>query len=394
MAWTETTLSGRWRGGYRTAEGRRRYKTFDHKKAAERWAQSEEQKVVDGSRRDPARGRMKWSAWCERWWPSRQLEPGALRSQVSLRTHHVMPRWADVPINEIVHLDVQVWVNGLTPRLSASAARQAYYQLSASLKAAVRAGVLDVSPCFGIRLPRPPPAPERYLSDSEIGKLLDQFDRPYRMFVELLLATGLRLGEAVVLHQHRIDWQAGTIDVVEKWDQYSHTVRSYPKNKKRRTVPITPRLAQQLEAHLADQESPATCGFLHEKGSVCRSGLVLVGPRGAVIDPHNFTNVKWAEALMLSGIGHARPHDVRHTYAARLVTAGVSLSRLQRLLGHESITTTERYAHLIDDGYDEIRDALTRHGQGTPQGAECLPSLSEARRRRIGRNRASPAGMP
>lgn len=391
MAWTEQTPSGKWRGGYRTAEGKRRYRTFPHKRAAERWAQSEEQKVVDGSRRDPARGRMRWIDWSEQWWPSRKLEPGALRSQVSLRDHHVMPRWGEVPLNEIDHMSIQKWVNALTPGLSASSTQQAYYQLSSGLKAAVRAGVLDVSPCFGIRLPRRPPAPERYLSDAEIAAVFHHLDHPYRLLVEVLLDTGLRIGEAVALHEHRLDWDAMTLDVVEKWDTNAHTVQAYPKGKRRRTVPLTPHLAGLLTAHLADRPRRNSCGFEHEKGSACRSALIMVGPRGAVIDPHNFTNVKWSEALALSGIGHARVHDLRHTYAARLVTADVSMSRLQRLLGHESVTTTQRYSHLIDDGYDEVRDALARHDQGTRQGTGTLPDLSAARRRRDQRHAAEQA---
>ena len=394
MAWTEKTPSGRVRGCYRTAEGKKRYKTFDHAKAAKRWAEAEEQKVVDGSRRDPARGRMKWSTWADQWWPSRQLEPGALRSQTSLREHYVEPRWGDVPLNEIDHLSVQTWVNGLTPHLSASSAQQAYYQLSASLKAAVRAGLLDASPCYGIRLPRRPPAPERYLSDAELGAVLHHMDGVYRVLVEVLVETGMRIGEAVVLHEHRIDWDARTIDVIEKWDQYEKVIRAYPKGKKRRTVPLTDHLAEVLAAWLADVPVYTGCGFAHEKGSLCRSALVMVGPRGAVIDPHNFTNVKWSDAIDRAGIGHARPHDLRHTYASRLITGGVSIARLQKLLGHDSITTTERYAHLISEGHDEVRDALARHNRGAPQGADRLPNLDSARQRRDRRMGGSPAQNP
>jgi len=398
MAWVEELPPDRdgvvrYRGVYRLADGRKRRKTWDHKRAALRWATAEEQKVVDGSRRDPSNGRMRWSVWCETWWPARKLEPGSLCSQVSLRDNHVLPRWGTAPLNEIAHLDIQRWINGLTPALSASSARQCYYQLSASLKAAVRAGLLDYSPCTGIVLPTLPPAPERYLTDDEIDTLFAQFDEVYRLLVELLLDTGMRIGEAVALHTHRVDLAAKTIDIVEVWDRYNRVIKSYPKGKKRRTVPLTPRLERLLTAWMNSHppDDPNSCGFDHVKGSRCRSALVLLGPRGAVIDPHNFTHVKWKEALGFADIGHVVPHDLRHTYASRLVTAGVSMARVQKLLGHGTITTTERYAHLASDGHDEVRAALSRRPEGADQGANGLTDLDTARQRKATRNTARPA---
>lgn len=393
VSWTEALAPNqagvtRYRGVYRLADGKKRRRTFDTEREADRWAKSEEQKVVDGSRRDPAKGRMKWGDWCEKWWPSRKLEPGTLRSQLSLREHHVKPRWADVPLNEIEHLDIQSWVNGLTPGLSASSARQAYYQLSASMKAAVRAGHIAYSPCYGVSLPTLPPAPERYLSNDEIEELFFHFDGVYRLLVETLLDSGMRLGEAVALHRHRIDFDAKTIDVIEIWDQYNRVVKSYPKGKRRRTVPLTPNLERLLIDWYRSHEKQASCGFSHAKGSACRSELVMVGPRGSVIDPHNFTGVKWKLGLDLAGIGHARPHDLRHTFASRLVRAGVPMARVQRLLGHDSITTTERYSHLEDDGHDEVRAALARPARGARQGAKSPTTLDAARQRRSRRQHA------
>lgn len=396
MSWTEAlppNANGivRHRGVYRLADGKKRRKTFDRQRDAERWANSEEQKVVDGSRRDPARGRMKWGDWCETWWPSRRLEPGSMRSQLSLREHHVQPRWADVPLNEIEHLEVQAWVNSLTPGLSSSSARQAYYQLSASMKAAVRAGHIAYTPCYGVSLPTLPPAPERYLSTDEIEELFYHFDGVYRLLIETLLDTGMRLGEAVALHRHRIDFEAKTIEVIEIWDQYNKVIKSYPKGKRRRTVPLTPHLERLVNDWIRSHPPDGTCGFLHAKGSVCRSELIMPGPRGAVIDPHNFTGVKWKLGLDLAGIGHARPHDLRHTFASRLVRAGVAMARVQRLLGHDSITTTERYSHLEDDGHDEVRAALVRPAKRASQGAKSPTDLSTARQKRDSLKGLSPA---
>lgn len=396
MAWTEELPPDRngvvrYRGVYRLADGRKRRKTWDHKRAALRWATAEEQKVVDGSTRDPAKGRMRWEAWCDTWWPSRKLEPGALRSQVSMRDNHVLPKWGDTPLNEITHLAVQSWVNKLTPGLSSSSARQCFYLLSASMKAAVRAGLIDTSPCFGVRLPTLPPAPERYLTDDEIDTLFFHFDGVYRLLVELLLETGLRLGEAVALHLHRIDFEAKTIEVVEVWDQYQRVIKSYGKGKRRRTVPLTPHLEALLTEWVTKHPPKATCGFEHAKGSRCRSDVAMPGPRGAIIDPHNFTGVKWKNALADSGIGHARPHDLRHTYASRLVTAGVPMARVQKLLGHDSITTTARYSHLSDEGHDEVLAALAKRAQGAPERANRPTDLDAARQRKRTENTARPA---
>lgn len=391
MSWVELTPSGKWRGIYRNADGKQRSRSFPHKAAAERWAAAEEQKVADGSRVDPSRGRMRWAAWCEAWWPSRRMESGTRRSQVSIRENHVLPRWGSTALNEITHMDIQTWVNELTRTMSASQARQAYYQLSASLKAAVREGVLPVTPCVGVRLPSLPPAPERYLDQVEVDAVFYHLDGVYRMLVETLVETGMRIGEAVALHEQRINFAAGTIDVVEKWDQHERIITPYTKGKRRRTVPMTAHLAGLLRQWLDSRPSGPSCGFTHGRGARCHSAIAMLGPRGAVIDPHNFSNVKWSDAVELSGIGHVRVHDLRHTYAARLVTNGVSIARLQLLLGHESITTTERYAHLMDTGHDEVRAALARSTHGAARGADRLESLDSAREKRAARNRPRPA---
>lgn len=362
MAWTEDlppdkTGIVKVRGIYRLADGSKRSQVFVHKRGAYRWASAQEQKVIEGSRRDPSKGRMRWGDWCDRWWPTRSLEAGTMRSQVTLRDQHVKPRWKDVPLNEIEHADIQVWINKLakSPNLSASTVRQCYYQLSRSMKDAIRANIIDHSPCYAVTLPTLPPAPERYFTADEVELILARMSGPYWVLTTILLETGLRLGEAVGLHRHRLDFDRGTIDVVEKWNQYDRVIESYPKGKKRRTIPMSRHLHTVL---LQSSNSARKCGFTHAKGSVCRSELVVVGPKGAVIDPHNFNNVTWKRALARAEVGHARVHDCRHTYASRLVTAGVSLARVQYLLGHESITTTQRYSHLQDDGHDEVRAAL------------------------------------
>jgi integrase len=68
----------------------------------------------------------------------------------------------------------------------------------------------------------------------------------------------------------------------------------------------------------------------------------------------------WASIMREAGIADYRRHDNRHTYASHLVSSGLSLEIVGRLLGHTTATTTKRYAHLADD---PLRAATGRLGR-------------------------------
>src|SRR3954468_17011493 len=75
----------------------------------------------------------------------------------------------------------------------------------------------------------------------------------------------------------------------------------------------------------------------------------------------HLTDIKkfWAATIRKASIPAYRRHDNRHTYASHLVSSGLSLEIVGRLLGHTSPSTTKRYAHLADD---PLRAATERFG--------------------------------
>ena len=73
----------------------------------------------------------------------------------------------------------------------------------------------------------------------------------------------------------------------------------------------------------------------------------------------------WTSVLRRTGLRAYRLHDNRHTYASHLVSSGLSLEIVGRLLGHTQASTTKRYAHVADD---PLRAATDRFGQKMARG--------------------------
>ena len=176
----------------------------------------------------------------------------------------------------------------------------------------------------------------RWISREEAKTLLsvsgeDKRSQHLQPFIRLALHTGCRKGELLKLNWVRVDLQAGLIRL-----EAEHT-----KTGKRRAVPINSEARKALLDRLRFRaehcpESPWV--FCNKDG--CRVKDV---------------KRSFATACRRAGILDFRIHDLRHTCAAWLVSAGVPLAEVRDLLGHQTIQMTERYAHLSPEN---IRQAV------------------------------------
>ena len=166
--------------------------------------------------------------------------------------------------------------------------------------------------------------------------------------IRLALHTGMRREEMLGLEWRRVNLQADLIYL-----EASHT-----KAGTRRSVPINreARAALLNRARFKAVHCPNTPWvFCHKTGERIRD------------IKNGFARARWA-----AGISDFRFHDLRHTCAAWLVTAGVPLAEVRDILGHASIQMTERYAHLAPENLAaalaRIEASQSRFGHVTDQG--------------------------
>jgi integrase len=398
MAWAEKIpSSGKYRGRYRDSAGQ--VHTLDEgpftQRAEARRAAGE---AEARARRRPGQllprgGRITWGAWADLWWPSRGVEPGTLARDLSRRTIHLEPKWGSTRLDAIRRDDVQRWVDELHADGMAPATVELCYRLlSASMKAAVLDGRLDSTPCVSINLPQKPPPDERYLTWDEVEAITHFLDKDAALLVWFLVGTGLRWGEAVGTHLHRVDLEHRRLDVHEVWDSRTGEIKPYPKGRRKRSVPLATWLVDKLTPRV-DGIRPGQCRSPHRRGSRCHSPLVFANSRGRVLDYNNWRNLEWervvgnwqwlgpddqlfrtasaarkkhGDDVVLTrqwkpghvDVGPVTIHDLRHTYASWLIQDGVPIEALCDLLGHASIATTQRYTHLAQSQWDKVRAAL------------------------------------
>jgi integrase len=338
---------------------------YTHKAEAKREASAAEAEARENPWADPASRSRTWGDWADEWWPTRTVAAVTLRNDASRRRTHLDPEWADVPLGAITRQGVRAWAAEMKRDGSSwSTVRLAVALLSESLSAAVDAGVLPANPAARLKLPKGRVAQERYLTQDEfdavvahLGTVNDQ------VIVSVLVFTGVRWGELAGLHWHRVDLERRMLVVAETYDEGSHEIVALPKGKQPRYVPIPPWLVAWLQELSEESRHESSCGLPHTEGR-CRSGLVFTSRRGKALHHSNFTRRVWTPAVELSGIGHTRIHDLRHTYASWLLQAGTSLARVQQLLGHDDPKTTQKYAHLevrLDDELPLPKPVVATH---------------------------------
>lgn len=339
---------------YRTRTGRERRYTIgnspDWKTAAARdEARSLKQRIDRGE--DPLaeveadRAAPTVADMCQRFAEDHlpRLRPITARDYKAQIDRDILPVLGRAKVEDVTFSDVDALHRKITRRGSPYAANRTLALLSKMVSLAVRWGWRADNPCKGVERNQEQKR-HRYLSGAELARLTQALaehdDQQAADIVRLLLLTGCRRGEAMAARWDQIDLEAGI------WTKPGSTT----KQKTEHRVPLSAP-ARQLLARLQADADGADYVFAGRHG------------RGHRVE----IKTGWAQLCRAAGITGARLHDLRHTYASVLASAGLSLPVIGALLGHSQPATTARYAHLFDD---PLRAATERVGAIVMPGSE------------------------
>jgi integrase len=204
-------------------------------------------------------------------------------------------------------------------------------------------GTLRVRPA--IKLNPQSPFRSRFLDDLEEQKLLDQCSPDLRDYVIFLLDTGARKQEALKLRWSEVD--------LNRYPQPAVTFND-TKTGEPRTLPVPKRTADMLKRRRKLVPGAQPLVFMQQASKdifKTHQGSGYYARKGDWI-PLSCVQMHFERSRAKAGLKDVRIHDLRHTYASKLIKRGVPILNVSRLLGHQTIDMTMRYAHLAPDSLD------------------------------------------
>ena len=166
-----------------------------------------------------------------------------------------------------------------------------------------------------------------------------------RAILELLYSSGLRVSELVGLNLNQLDSDLGIVRVMGK-------------GRKERIVPVGVKAIDALKA------------YLEGRGGLTGDGPIFINHTGGRLTARTVGRLIKKYARHSGIFRKVSPHSLRHTFATHLLDAGADIREIQEMLGHSSLSTTQRYTHVsmgkLMEVYDKAhpRSFKNQHRQG------------------------------
>lgn len=341
------------------AERRQIWKQFTRKRDAEDWLADKVSTVAGGGDAVP-RKLPTYGVYVEGWLQRRasKIRPRSLARYRDLLDRYALPTLRDLRLDEVRRDDVQavldaVEARGLAPRTIA----QCRAVLNASFKDAFENELIARNPVTGTKIPKREKYDVEVLRPEHVVALLGHASgSDWEMPLLIGAHTGARRSEVLALRWSDVDLDARRLTIRRSLhatvrdksgaDQPSVEYHEPKTTRSRRTVTITPSLAERLRSYrIAQTERRLALGAGWQDGDlICDDGS------GAPVHPDSFSQAFKRLAKQAGLPARARLHDLRHACAVLLAIEGVPMEAVSAQLGHSSAGfTLNTYRHVVDE---------------------------------------------
>lgn len=271
------------------------------------------------------------------------LSPATHYSYKIAAENHIKPVLGGGKLTALAPFHVQTWLSGMqTDKVGARTRQNAFVVLQAAMGHACSLLLIDRNPCDPIGKPRAEREPINPFTADEAKRILEEVEgvRLEAVFY-LAILHGLRQGELFGLRWRDVDFRKAVIRIEQQVREVAgRTSIWFPKTKAgRRTIAIDGRAAEALRRRRAISLTEGHAG--------CE--LVFPNRDGQVMRRSNFGARHWRPLLEDLGIKHRGFHHCRHTAAMLMLTSGVPIHEVSRILGHARPSITlDLYSHWLD----------------------------------------------
>jgi integrase len=287
-----------------------------------------------------------------------QVAASASSNYLSVATNHILPTLGAKRVAQVTTADVdRLLSHKLDAGLSVSTVQRIRSVMAQAIGQAMRWGWVSRNVATLARAPRSERREGRSLTPEQARALLSSLaGRRNQPLYALMLATGLRRGEALGLQWRDLDVEKSLLRVRRqlKWEGGSLVTSDTKTSRSRRTVNLPFPMVRMLEAHRCRQEFERSSSRLEWPDT----GFIFTTSRGTPIDPRNLYR-EFQQIARGAGLGTWHPHELRHSAASLMLAQGVKLHVVSELLGHASIRmTADVYGHVLNPDREAAADAM------------------------------------
>lgn len=279
----------------------------------------------------------------------RRSSPRTVETYIrDLRSFRAYLRSQDLPLDarEVEVPTLRAYLGSLFGEHQPSTLKRKLSAVRAFYRFLMRRHVIEVNPAAGIRSPKLPKKLPRFMTVDQAIDVMDGAQKTSRLsellarrdraLLETLYGTGIRVSELVSIDLEACDFGAAEVRVLGKGG-------------KQRVVPFGRAATEALSAYLPVRQATLVAARATD------TGALFISRTGSRLSARQVQNIVRRYGSMAAR-NDLHPHAMRHSCATHLLDAGADLRSIQELLGHQSLSTTQRYTHVSVDRLMEVYD--------------------------------------